>query len=163
MRSVSHTITQLLVALGLGSVDWSTFYRLFSVPRLRYDHLTGCFLRETLPHVPADAAHSVGLDGVQIPRSSQRLPGRSWLKAPRTLPWRVGFHRAQRFVHLAWLVPTAAHGYSRAIPLRLETAFPATAARARREPIEAARREWEAGRDALVWLRRALVVAGRSV
>jgi hypothetical protein len=157
-----HTITQVLVSLGLGGVDWSGFYRLFSVPRLDYDRLTGCFLTQTLAHVPADAPYQVGLDGVQIPRSSQRLPGSSWLKAPRTPAWRPGIHRAQRFVHLAWLVPTAVHGYSRAIPLRLDTAFPAKAARARREPIEAPRREWEAGRAALVWLRGALDAAGRT-
>jgi hypothetical protein len=157
-----HTITQLLVSLGLGGVDWSGFYRLFSVPRLRYDQLTACFVTQTLADVPADAPYCVGLDGVQIPRSSQRLPGSSWLKAPRTPPWRVGIHRAQRFVHLAWLVPSAIHGYRRAIPLRLESAFPAKAARAPRAPVEAPRREWEAGRDALSWLRDALDAAGRS-
>jgi hypothetical protein len=156
-----HTITQMLVALGLGRVDWSGFYRLFSVPRLNYDQLTRCFLLQTLEHVSAEQPYLVGLDGVQIPRSSQRLPGSSWLKAPRTPPWRVGIHRAQRFVHLAWLVPTAVHGYSRAIPLRLEAAFPAKAAQARRAPIHPPRREWEAGRDALHWLRQTLDAAGR--
>jgi hypothetical protein len=125
--------------------------------------LTRCFLTQTLAHVPPETPYRVGLDGVQIPRSSQRLPGSSWLKAPRTPPWRVGIHRAQRFVHLAWLVPAAASGYSRAIPLRVLPAFPAKAATARRAPIQAARREWEAGRDALIWLRRTLDAAGRSV
>jgi hypothetical protein len=157
-----HTITQLLVSLGLGGVDWSGFYRLFSVPRLGYDRLTTCFLRETLTHVPGEQPYQVGLDGVQIPRSSQRLPGSSWLKAPRTPAWRPGIHRAQRFVHLAWLVPMAAAGYSRAIPLRLEAAFPAKAAQARRAPIQSPRLEWEAGRDALVWLRGALDAASRT-
>ena len=158
-----HTITQLLVALGLGQVDWSGFYRLFSVPRLNYDQLTTCFLRETLAHLPLETAYQVGLDGVQIPRSRQRLPGSSWLKAPRTPPWRPGIHRAQRFVHLAWLVPmAAASGYSRAIPLRLEAAFPANAAQARRAPLQPPRREWEAGRDALNWLRATLDAASRT-
>jgi hypothetical protein len=157
-----HTITQLLVALGLGGVDWSAFYRLFSTPRLSYDRLTSCFLRETLTHVPVETPYQVGLDGVQIPRSSHRLPGSSWLKAPRTPPWRPGIHRAQRFVHLAWLVPPAAHGYRRAIPLRLEAAFPANAAQARRAPIQPARREWDAGCAALVWLRGVLDAAGHS-
>ena len=157
-----HTITQLLVALGLGGVDWSGFYRLFSVPRLNYDRLTACLLTQTLAHVPAEHPYQVGLDGVQIPRSSQRMAGTSWLKAPRTPPWRVGIHRAQRFVHLAWLVPTASHGYSRAIPLRLVPAFPAKAAQPRRGPAHPTRREWEAGREALVWVRSALDAAGRA-
>lgn len=154
-----HTLTQLLVALGLGAVDWSGFYRLLSVPRLRYDVLTACFLRETLAHVPATVPYQVGLDGVQVPRSSQRLPGTSWLKAPRTPPWKPGIHRAQRFVHLAWLVPAAARGYSRAIPLRLLPAFPANAVR----PAGlTAQTEGEAGRAALGWLRQALDAAGRT-
>lgn len=79
-----HTITQMLVSLGLGSVDWSGFYRLFSTPRLCYDRLTTCLLTETLAHVRDDQAYQVGLDGVQIPRTSHRMPGTSWLKAPRT-------------------------------------------------------------------------------
>lgn len=157
-----HTITQLLVALGLAQVDWSGFYRLFSAPRLDYDCLCRCFLQETLASVPERAPYQVALDGVQIPRSSQRMPGTSWLKAPRTPAWRPGIHRAQRFVHLAWLVPLAAHGFSRALPLRLTPAFPAKAVPARRAPIEPARREWEAGQMALVWLRGALDAANRQ-
>src|SRR5689334_2433914 len=45
-----HTITQLLLALGLTDADWSAFYRLFSAPRLDYATLTRCFLHETLVH-----------------------------------------------------------------------------------------------------------------
>lgn len=154
-----HTITQILVSLGLGSVDWSGFYRLFSTPRLCYDRLTTCLLTETLAHVRDDQPYQVGLDGVQIPRTSQRMPGTSWLKAPRTPAWKPGIHRAQRFMHLAWLVPTAVSGYSRAIPLRVVPAVPAKARLA--EGLTPCR-EWEAGRDALIWLRRALDEAGRA-
>ncbi len=153
-----HTITQLLVALGLGQVDWSAFYRLFSTPRLDYDRLTTCFVAQTLAHVAPAEPYLVGLDGVQTPRTSQRMPGTSWLKAPRTPPWKPGIHRAQRWLHLAWLVPPAPSGYSHAIPLRIEPAFPAKACRPQDRP---ARREWDAGRDALVWLRATLDALGR--
>src|SRR5437763_1707778 len=34
-----HTVTQLLLALGVTAGDWSAWYRLFSVPRLAYDAL----------------------------------------------------------------------------------------------------------------------------
>jgi hypothetical protein len=69
-----------------------------------------------------------------------------------------GIHRAQRFVHLAALLPPE-QGYSRALPLRWEHAFPEKAVG--REVLPA-RREWEAGRAALVWLRRELDAAGRT-
>ena len=39
-----------------------------------------------------------------------------------------GIHRAQRFVHLAALLPPE-QGYSRALPLRWEQAFPPKAVR----------------------------------
>jgi hypothetical protein len=154
-----HTITQLLVALGLGQVDWSGFYRLFSTPRVDYDALSTQLVGETLAAVGQEAPYLVGLDGVQIPRTSQRMPGTSWLKAPRTPPWKPGIHRAQRWLHLAWLTPTAPSGYSRAIPLRVEPAFPENA----RRPIDCpARTEWEAGGDLLRWLRATLDGLGRA-
>jgi hypothetical protein len=153
-----HTITQLLVALGLGMVDWSGFYRLFSTPRFDYDALSARLVSETLAAVERDTPYLVGLDGVQLPRTSQRMPGTSWLKAPRTPPWKPGIHRAQRWLHLAWLTPTAPSGYSRAIPLRVEPAFPE---KARRPAGVAATKEWEAGRDALRWLRTTLDTLGR--
>lgn len=47
-----RTVTQALVSLGLTECDWSAFYRLFNEPRIDYEKLTGCFLSETLAHVP---------------------------------------------------------------------------------------------------------------
>lgn len=153
-----HTLTQVLLALGLSQADWSGFYRLLSRPRLDYDQLARRFLLETLFAVAADTPYVVALDGVQIPRSSQRMVGTSWLKAPRTPPWKPGIHRAQRFVHLAWLPPANALGYSRAIPLRLDPALPATAVRPAAQP---AQKEWEVGLAQLRWLRACLDDAGR--
>src|SRR5438045_3433622 len=57
-----HTITQLLVALGLGQADWSGFYRVLSTPRFDYDQLTACFFRQTLAAVPAEQPYVVALD-----------------------------------------------------------------------------------------------------
>ncbi len=153
-----HTVTQLLLALGLTDSDWSAWYRLFSVPRLDYDALSAQFLRETLVQLPADGPYVTVVDGVQLPRNSRRMPGTSWLKAPRTPPWKVGIHRAQRFVHLAALLPRTLAGYSRALPLRWAPAYPATAVPARTPP----RKEWAAARDELTWLRDQLDAAGRA-
>ena len=99
------TLTQVLLRLGLVAADWSTFYRLFSRPRLDYGVLTRCFVQQTLAQIPADGPYVAVVDGVQLPRSSQRRPGTAWLKGPRTPPWKPGIHRAQRLVHLAALLP----------------------------------------------------------
>ncbi|MGH9818046.1 MAG: transposase, partial [Candidatus Acidiferrales bacterium] len=85
-----------------------------------------------------------------------KMPGSSWLKAPRTPPFRPGIHRAQQFVHLAWLTPLEA-GYSRAIPLRFLPAFPGKAVAAEAAPCK----EWAAGLAGVGWVRRQLDAAGR--
>ncbi len=156
-----RTITQALIALGLTDHDdWSAFYRLFGAPRIDYGELTGCFFRETLPHVgPATGPYVAVVDGVQLPRSSHKMPGTSWLKCPRTPPFMPGPHRAQRFLHLAALLPQNPQGYSRALPLRFEPAFPEKAVAA--EGFEP-KKQWEAALEAIRWLRANLDEAGRE-
>jgi DDE superfamily endonuclease len=151
------TITALVSTLGLRDADWSAFYRLFSHGRVDYAELTRCFVRQTLAQVPAGGPYVVAVDGVQVPRCSTRMPGTAWLKNPRTPPWKVGIHRAQRFVHLAALLPRWA-GYSRALPLRFVPAFPPKAVPGAAEPCT----EWRAGLAQLAWLRAELDAAGRA-
>lgn len=153
-----HTVTQLLLALGQTDQDWSAWYRLFSVPRLDYAELTRCYLRQTLQEISAAGPYVAVVDGVQLPRHSRTMPGTTWLKHPRTPVFRPGIHRAQRFVHLAGLVPPE-QGYSRALPLRWEAACPEKAVR--REVLPA-QKEWEAGQAAMTWLRHELDAAGRQ-
>lgn len=152
-----HTVTQALLALGLTDADWSPWYRLFSRRRVVEDSLARCLLRETLRHVPDDQPYVTGVDALQLPRSSQKMPGTSWLPAPRTAVFRRGIHRAQRFVHGAWLPPIE-KGYTRAIPLRFVPAFPQKAVPA----LEPWRREWAAGLSYVTWLRGELDAAGRA-
>ncbi len=155
-----RTVTQALMALGLAEHDdWSAFYRLFGEPRIDYGKLTRCFFEQTLPHMPATAPYVAVVDGVQLPRSSHKMPGTSWLKSPRTPPFRPGPHRAQRFLHLAALLPTSEEGYSRALPLRLEPAFPEKAVAA--EGFEP-KKQWEAALESIGWLRENLDAAGRE-
>jgi hypothetical protein len=152
-----HTLTQVLLALGLVDADWSAFYRLFSHARLDYNVLTRCFVRATLAPMPEEGPYVVTVDGVQLPRSSRTMPGTAWLKNPRTPPWKPGSHRAQRYRHLAALLPRW-EGYSRALPLRFVPAFPPKAVAAAAAP----QTEWEAARAQLHWLRAALDAAGRA-
>ena len=142
-----RTITQVLLALGLSDADWSAFYRLFSHARLDYDVLTRCFVQQTLAQLPPQEPYVAVVDGVQLPRSSQRMPGTSWLKNPRTPVWKPGIHRAQRFVHLAALLPRW-QGYSRAVPVHWVPAFPPTAVPGAAAP----QKEWEAARAQLTAL-----------
>jgi hypothetical protein len=151
-----HTVTQGLLSLGLTDADWTAWYRLFSRQRFDEAQVAGYLFRETLVHVAPDQPYTIGVDGVQVPRSSMKMPGTGWLRAPRTAPFMRGIHRAQRFVHGAWLVPIQA-GYSRAISLRWLPAFPAKAV-----PAESpACREWEAGLQVVTWVRQQLDKAGR--
>lgn len=151
-----HTVTQGLLALGLGSSDWSAWYRLFSCNRFDEAKLTGCLLRETLTHVAADELYVVGIDSTQLPRSSVKMPGTSWLRAAKTAVFRRGLHRAQRFEQGAWLPPLE-QGYTRAIPLRFLPAFPAKAVAS----CAPALKEWAAGLQFVCWVRQGLDQAGR--
>jgi hypothetical protein len=71
-----------------------------------------------------------------------------------------GIHRAQRFMHLAGLLPRSEAGYSRALPLRWEPSFTEKAVPAEGFP---ARKEWEVALKAIGWLRRRLDAAGRHL
>jgi hypothetical protein len=146
-----HTITQLLVTLGMTDADWSGWYRLFSQPRFDEKVLAQCLVRQTLQHVAADEWYVVGTDATQIPRSSQRMPGTAWLKAPRSPVFKPGIHRAQRFVHGCWFTPLA-NGFCRAIPLRFLAAFPEKAVKAAVAPCK----EWQAGVTFVNWVRQEL-------
>jgi hypothetical protein len=153
-----HTISQVLLTLGVTEQDWSAWYRLFSAPRVDLDALTAELVRQTLSEIAASGPYVVAIDGVQVPRWSLRMPGTSWLKAPRTPTWKPGIHRAQRFFHLAALLPITRSGYSRALPLRWTPAFPPKAVASRTAP----RTEPQAAAAELAWLRSQLDAAGRA-
>jgi hypothetical protein len=152
-----HTVTQTLMALGITEGDWSGWYRLFSRGRYEEEKTAKIFFRETLQHTSPGEPYVVGTDGVQIPRSSGKMPGTSWLKAPRTPVFKVGIHHAQRFMNGSWLTPMEA-GYSRAIPLRFLPAFPPKAKPAHVSP----QTECEAGLPFLHWTRQNLDEEGQS-
>jgi hypothetical protein len=101
--------------------------------------------------VEEDELYVVGTDGTQIPRSSQRMPGTSWLKSPRAPVFKPGIHRAQRFVHGCWFTGME-KGFSRAVPLRFLAAFPEKAVKAAVAPCK----EWEAGIAFVGWVRQEL-------
>jgi hypothetical protein len=152
-----HTVTQLLMTLGLTDQDWSAWYRLFSEQRFNYDQASEILFEETLEHVAPDELYVVGGDGTQTPRSSRNMEGAGWLRNLRTPPFMVGIHAAQRWFNGSWLMP-AEEGYSRAVPIRWLPAFTEKS-----EPVaHAPQKEWEAAVSFLTWVRERLVHHGRA-
>ena len=152
-----HTVTQLLMSLGQTEVDWSSWYRLLSQRRFRYEQASAVLLGETLKHVGADEVYVVAGDATQTPRSSRQLEGAGWLRNLRTPPFMVGIHVAQRWFTGSWLIP-AQGSYSRALPIHWQPAFTAKSKPQAHEP----KTESEAALDFLVWLREALRRCGRE-
>jgi len=152
-----HSVTQGLVTLGETQYDWSAWYRLFSHPRYDSGRMSTIMLQETLQAVKLEEVYVVGIDGMLVPRNSQKMPGTSWWKALGTAAFRPGLARAQRFIHLCWLTGQEA-GYSRAVPLQMIPAFPEKSV-----PAEVATcKDWEAALAGLAWVRQTLNQLGRQ-
>jgi hypothetical protein len=158
MACARHTVTQLLMVLGLTEADWSAWYRLFSAGRFDAERASEILVAESLAHVAADEVYVVVGDGTQTPRSSRKIEGTGWLRNLRTPPFMVGIHHAQRWFNGSWLVPEE-KGYSRAIPLRWMPAFTSKSTRQH----YAACKEWEAAVAFLTWLRQQLARLGRPM
>jgi len=152
-----HTITQLIMTLGMTEQDWSGWYRLFSHKRFNYEKASRIMFRETLPHVREDEVYVVGGDATQTPRSSRKMEGSGWLRNFRTPPFMLGIHAAQRWFNGSWLIP-AEDGYSRAVPIRWMPAFTEKSQPKEHLPCK----EWEAAVHFLRWVREQLVNCGRA-
>src|SRR5215211_2672392 len=56
-----HTISQVLLALGVTEQDWSAWYRLFSTPRIDVEALNAEVVRQTLTEIPASGPYVVAV------------------------------------------------------------------------------------------------------
>lgn len=151
-----HTVTQLLRVLGVVHHDWSAWYRIYSKKRFKEERLGGYVFTKTLPHVPETEPYATTVDAVITPRSGKKVAGSSWWLARHTAAFRRGLERGQRFVEVSWLTPDE-ESYRRAIPLRWIPAVTAKAIPSDAAPLK----EWEAGLQALKWVREQLNAAGR--
>jgi hypothetical protein len=152
-----HTLTQVLMALGLTEADWTAWYRLFSEARFDEAAVNGVLLGECLKHIGAEEVLVLGGDGTQTPRTSARMEGVGYLLNPRTPPFHRGIHLGQRWFHGALFLP-AEQGYSRAVPLRFMPAFTQKATRTITQP----RSEGAAAQDYLKWIQTHLQSRGRG-
>jgi DDE superfamily endonuclease len=152
-----HTVTQLLLGLGLSEGDWSAWYRLFSKKRFEEKQTSEVMLKEMLSEVAGAGPFVVGVDGFPVPRCSQTMPGTGWMRGLRTAKFKPGIQRGQRFVEGSWLTPLV-NGFSRAIPLRCLSAFTAKAVASEEGP----RTEVQGGLEILQWVRSQMDAAGRQ-
>jgi hypothetical protein len=152
-----HTVTQLLMTLGLTEYDWSGWYRLFSQGRFNAAAACEVLLGETLRHVGVDELYVVAGDGTQTPRSGRKLEGSGWLRNLRTPVFMPGIHAAQRWFNCSWLIPPE-KGYSRAVPVRWLPAFTAKSQPKAHAPCS----EWEGAVQSLHWLRACFSALGRA-
>ena len=153
-----HRVTDLLRSLGLVGEDWSAWYRLWERPkRFVEEQAAVVVLGLTLRFVAVSDLYVVGVDSTQVWRDSRRMEGTSWLVCGRTPKWKVGIHRAQRFLNGSWLTPLSA-GFCRAIPLRWLPAFPDKAVLHAHAP----HKEHWAGLTFVQWVRQQLNAQGRT-
>lgn len=152
-----HTITQLLLVLGLTEEDWSGWYRVFSQGRFDEERTSAVMVKEMLLEVEEREPFVVGVDGFHVPRCSQTMPGTGWMRGLNTAKFKPGIQRGQRFVEQSWLPPIV-NGFSRAIPIRCLPAFTAKSVPCEAEP----RTEVAAGLSSLHWTRSQMDEAGRS-
>ncbi|MCB0061758.1 MAG: hypothetical protein KDE19_06580 [Caldilineaceae bacterium] len=152
-----HTITQLLLTLGLTDEDWSSWHRIFSFKRFAEEETSRVMVEEILAEVPETEPFVVGGDGFHVPRCSETMPGTGWMRGLATAKWRPGIQRGQRYVETSWLTPLK-NGFSRAIPIRCLPAFTEKSV-----PCEGAapRTEVATGLVILTWIRECMDKAGR--
>lgn len=153
-----HTVTQLLMTLGLVDEDWSAWYRLFSQQRFDEEETGRVMLSEMITEVGAGEPFVVGADGFHVARNSQTMPGTGWMRGLKTAKFKPGIQRGQRFVEGSWLTPIV-NGYSRAIPIRCLSAFTGkSVASEADEP----RTEVKASLAFLQWTREQMDAVGRE-
>jgi hypothetical protein len=153
-----HTMSQVLVALGVGDGDWTAWYRLFNRGRLALEQGQHELVRSLLAAFGSGPVLPVVLDATQLPRSSRRFPGVGVARAPRTPAWKPGVHLAQRVEVLSGLLPCSAVGDSRAVPLRATFLRTAHTQAIGAVPVQT---EGEAGIALLAWLRQCLAAEER--
>lgn len=150
-----HTISQCVLVVGAGELDWTAWYRLFNRQRVRmpvlYRQVVGRLLAELGPDDPL----IITLDATQLPRSSRRFPGVGWTRSFRSPHWMPGLHLSQRISIMSGLLPQGAGGYSRAVPIREQLLL---SARSRPVPGVPCQTEAVAGVRQLRWLRMLLTL-----
>ena len=153
-----HTMSQMITSVGYNQQDWSSWYRMLRGERFKEEDLSQRLMEQTLEHVKEDEQYVIATDATHIGRSSKTMAGTSWVRGFVTAVFDRGLQRAQRFVTCVWMPKIEEGGYSRAIPIRMLSAFSKTAAKS----SEAVRTEYEAGLAFAQWTRQLMDGAKRT-
>jgi hypothetical protein len=150
-------LSQVIVTVGHGDHDWTSWYRLFNQGRIDWSRAQAQLVAGLCAELGADDPLVVGLDATQLPRTGAKMPGIGWGRNPRNPAWKPGIWRSQRWVGLSGFLPRSSAGMSRAVPVRFQLAPPPKAT-AGVNPCP----EWQAGVQLLSWLRQVLSAQGMA-
>jgi hypothetical protein len=143
-----HTVSQCILGIGQGEGPWGAWYRMLEGKRFKIEELAQRLLGEMLKLVSPNEPFVVIVDSTQTPHTSKDMPGCGYGPSPRSPVFARGLHVVRRWLTLMWL-PKAVAGFSRAIPLRMLSAFTPKAAKASVAPMS----ESQAAQVGLMWLR----------
>lgn len=114
-----HRVTQMLLSLGLGNIDWSKWYRLYSSGQFREEVASRKMVEEILRSEKGKTSPiPFVIDGVKIARTSKHFPGVFLQPCPFTVGKERGMWYIQRFLNMAFLAKSEEKGYCEAIPVR---------------------------------------------
>lgn len=146
-------VSRILMVTGYVTTDWTAAYRVFAHARIDLASLRTQVTADWLALHDATAPAIVVVDGTQLPRTGQKIPGVGFTRHPRTPAWKPGIHRAQRWQGVSGLTPPTETGDCRTVPLWFEPAPPPGA---RQWPDRPATPEWQAAIDGIRWVRATL-------
>lgn len=154
-----HTLSQILVTLGVSERDWTAWYRVFNRQRIALERVADLVVAQVMEVAEPGPVVAV-VDATQLPRTSRRFPGVGVTVNPRGFKWRRPLHLAQRFVGVSVLLPRSAAGDSRAVPMRW---LPLRTAKTNPFGDAPERTEREGALELITWLRARLDALGRAV
>lgn len=112
-----HTLSQVLIALGVGGTAWTSWYRIFNQGLIKLTKLNRLLLVDGVAMREDGEPVVLVVDSTQVPRTSKSFPGVGRGRQPRTPPWQPGSHLMQRWCGVSLLVAERARGVSRSIPI----------------------------------------------
>lgn len=95
-------ISRWLSGTGLGHVDWSAPYRLFSRAPWEPNRLFDPVIRNTLPMCDEKYV-AIAIDETSLPRAGRRVRAAKWLRDPLSPKWRYNLKRSVSMIHAAVL------------------------------------------------------------
>jgi hypothetical protein len=122
-----HTITRLICNTNEHHLDWSAYYKFYSLRRWEAHDLLFEILKASVHHSSwPNGAIVSAMDDTLRRKTGKKIPGVATLRDPRSLPYHVNLIPGLRFLQASVIVTPANHlEANRAIPFFFEEAAPA--------------------------------------